>query len=103
VASTVFAFVQAKAATDNKKDAEDARNEARAARDESSGLAREANASFGRQADALERANQLLGGCCAEAEVASQVKVARAAKESEAGRAALDLGWCLASLPSALG
>lgn len=59
VAAAVFAFVQAKAATDGRKDAEAARDEARSARDESARLAAEANSAFVRQAAAQEEANRL--------------------------------------------
>ena len=59
VASAVFAFMQAKAATDNRKESEVARNESRAARDEAVRLSIEANAAFTRQAEAQERANEI--------------------------------------------
>jgi hypothetical protein len=59
VASAVFAFVQAKSATDSRRDAEEARNESRRARDESAKLAGEANTAFIRQAEAQEEANRL--------------------------------------------
>lgn len=59
VAAAVFAYVQARAATESRRDAQDARNEARVARDESVRLASEANAAFVRQAEAQEEANEL--------------------------------------------
>lgn len=59
IGSAVFAFVQAKAATDTLADAQEARDEARAARDESARLAGEANAAFIRQAEAQEEANRI--------------------------------------------
>ena len=59
LASAVFAFVQARSATNSQRDAEEARNEARKARDESARLAGEANAAFIRQAEAHEEANVL--------------------------------------------
>lgn len=59
VASAVFAFVQARAATDSRNDAQIAREESQAARDESARLAGEANAAFVRQAEAQEEANRL--------------------------------------------
>ncbi|MEN2738253.1 hypothetical protein ABCS02_10710 [Microbacterium sp. X-17] len=59
IASAVFAFVQAKAATDSRRDADEARDEASRARDESARLAGEANAAFVRQAEAQEEANRL--------------------------------------------
>lgn len=59
VASAVFAFVQARAATDSRNDAQTARKESQAARDESARLAGEANAAFVRQAEAQEEANRL--------------------------------------------
>jgi hypothetical protein len=59
VVSAVFAFMQAKAAVGSREDAETARNESRAARDEAVLLSREANAAFTRQAEAQERANEI--------------------------------------------
>ncbi|MFF7684129.1 hypothetical protein ACFZA2_15380 [Microbacterium sp. NPDC007973] len=59
VGSAVFAYVQARAATDSRRDADEARDEARAARDESARLAGEANDAFRRQAEAQEEANRL--------------------------------------------
>ncbi|MGC5224905.1 hypothetical protein ACPW96_20260 [Micromonospora sp. DT81.3] len=59
IASAVFAFVQAKSATDSRLDAQVARDESREARDESERLAGEANEAFTRQADAQEEANRL--------------------------------------------
>ena len=59
VASAVFAFVQAKAATDDRRDAETARAAAEEARDESARLAAEATDAFKRQAEAQEEANKL--------------------------------------------
>jgi hypothetical protein len=59
VASAIVAVVQARAAKASERDAVDARNESRAARDESVRLASEANAAFVRQAEAQEQANAL--------------------------------------------
>ncbi|KAA9133716.1 hypothetical protein [Microbacterium caowuchunii] len=59
LASAVFAYVQAKAATDSRRDADAARDESRRARDESARLAGEANAAFIRQAEAQETANRI--------------------------------------------
>lgn len=59
VGSAVFAYVQARAATDSRRDADEARDEARLARDESARLAGEANEAFRRQAEAQEEANRL--------------------------------------------
>ncbi|CAN7444571.1 hypothetical protein LJR045_002930 [Microbacterium sp. LjRoot45] len=59
VAAAVFTFVQARAATESRRDAQEARNEAREARDESVRLATEANAAFIRQAEAQEEANEI--------------------------------------------
>lgn len=59
IGSAVFAFVQAKAATDSRADAQSARDEAREARDESARLAGEANDAFKRQAEAQEEANRI--------------------------------------------
>lgn len=59
VAAAVFAFVQAKSATESLKEAREARDESESARDEAVRLSREANAAFVRQADAQERANEL--------------------------------------------
>ncbi len=59
IASAVFAYLQARVATASRRDAIDARNESRNARDEIVELSREANASFTRQAEAQERANEI--------------------------------------------
>lgn len=59
IASAVFAFVQAKAATDAQTEAQLASVAAREARDESARLAAEANEAFRRQAEAQEEANRL--------------------------------------------
>lgn len=59
LAGAVFAYVQAKAATDTLDDARTARDDAQRARDESVRLAGEANAAFVRQAEAQEEANRI--------------------------------------------
>jgi hypothetical protein len=55
VASAVIAITQAMSARRSERDAVDARNESRSARDESVRLAGEANAAFRRSADATEK------------------------------------------------
>lgn len=55
VAGAVFTYVQAKVATDGRRDAESARDESRKARDEAAALAREANDALHRQALAQEK------------------------------------------------
>jgi hypothetical protein len=59
VVAAIFAGSQARSARLDRKDAESARNESRAARDEAVRLAGEANGAFKRQAEALERSNEL--------------------------------------------
>jgi hypothetical protein len=59
VASAVFAYVQARAATESRKDAQTARSESLAARDEATRLAAVATTAFVRQAEAQEEANRL--------------------------------------------
>ena len=59
VAAAIFAGSQARSARLDRKDAESARNESQAARDEAVRLAGEANEAFKRQAEALERSNEL--------------------------------------------
>ena len=59
VAAAIFAGSQARSARLDRKDAENARNESQAARDEAVRLAGEANDAFKRQAEALERSNEL--------------------------------------------
>lgn len=59
VASAVFAYVQARAATESLRDARAARDESRAARDEAAALAEKATDAFVRQAEALEESNEL--------------------------------------------
>jgi len=59
VVAAIFAGSQARSARLAKRDAEDARNESRSARDEAVRLAAEANDAFKRQAEALERSNEL--------------------------------------------
>jgi hypothetical protein len=59
VAAAIFAGSQANSARVDRKDAESARNESRSARDEAVLLANVANDAFKRQAEALERSNEL--------------------------------------------
>jgi|GEM_PF-2578195 len=59
VAAAIVAIVQAARARSSQRDADDARSEAEAARDESVRLASVATAAFIRQADAQEKANAL--------------------------------------------
>lgn len=58
-ASAVFAFVQAKAATDSRKEAQLAQGRAEQAEQETIRIAGEANAAFIRQAEAQEEANRI--------------------------------------------
>jgi len=66
IASAVFAFVQAKAATDSRRDAQDARRDAKSAQSkaeiaqaEANRIAGEAKDALSRSAGALERANEI--------------------------------------------
>ena len=59
VIAAIFAASQARSARVARRDAEEARNESRSARDDAARLAAEANDAFKRQAEALERSNEL--------------------------------------------
>lgn len=81
VASAVFAFVQAKSATDSRRDAQDAgveaieaRNLAKVAQVEAQRVAIEARDALSRSATALERANELSEAALPKVEVRWRVE-----------------------------
>lgn len=74
VASAVFAYVQAKSATDSRREAQGAKVESEKARDEAVWLAKEANTAFVRQAEAQERANELAEAAMPVPEIAWTIR-----------------------------